>query len=146
MKKIIASLLLFSVLLSSCTVTNFISMKDELTSKFIGMQQHEIIKMLGAPNRETSDGLDGVIMVYEDSEAYSTTVMSYGYAFTRTRKNTEFLELYINKDKVCYDLNTNYTRPEVETDAASTVFAVIGGLLGAAALVGATIWCVGQAR
>ena len=69
MKKISASLLLFSVLLSSCTVTNFISMKDELTSKFIGMQQHEIIKMLGAPNRETSDGLDGVIMVYEDSEA-----------------------------------------------------------------------------
>ena len=72
--------------------------------------------------------------------------MSYGYAFTRTRKNTESLELYSNKDKVCYNLNTNYTRPGEETDAASTVFAVIGGLLGAAALVGATIWCVGPAR
>ena len=140
MKRFIASLVLCGVLLSSCTVTREVSMKDDLTKLFVGLKHHEIIKIMGAPSRETSDGLGGMILVYEDVVYESLTKHFGASSFINTTSSTSYIHHYLNKEGTCYKIETNYMKTK-EDESASTTLGIIGTVFGVIALA-ASVLCV----
>lgn len=68
MKKFLAIILITTTLLSSCgtqSKVQYISCYDEYCQRYIGKSHKQLISDLGAPNRETSDGDGGTIIIYE---------------------------------------------------------------------------------
>lgn len=68
MKRFLAILLIASTLLSSCgtqSKVQYISCYDDYCTRYIGKSHKQLISDLGAPNRETSDGDGGTIIIYE---------------------------------------------------------------------------------
>ena len=139
MKRFIAALILCGILLSSCSATYEVSIKNDLTKLFVGLKHHEIIKIMGAPTRETSDGLGGLILVYEDVEYESISSFLKNSSVTNTKPIIGYIHHYINKDGLCYNVETNYTKSK-EDDSASIAMAIITSILGTAALVGSIIY------
>ena len=142
MKRLLASVLLCCVLLSSCATTSQVSLQDDISRHFLGLKHNEIVMAMGAPTRETSDGATGKILIYEEviPRDYSAAnanyiVRTYSPTVTGTQSYVQF---YIDKDNTCYNVITNYTK-SVKTDNNQSVGviilecllgAVLGGLVG----------------
>ena len=89
-----------------------------------GATHAQIIEEYGAPDRETSDGKDGYILVYETF--YSTSyVDGMGFVDHSTRKS--YIQFFMDKRGVCYNVMTNKPSPE-QTESALTAFAVGSGV------------------
>lgn len=121
MKRFLAILLIASTLLSSCGTQSkvqkvqYISCYDDYCQRYIGKSHKQLISDLGAPNRETSDGDGGMIIIYEKITEHHnlSSTGDYGLHTSGTTKSTvSFLHLYINSDGVCYNIDTNHTRIE----------------------------------
>ena len=139
MKRAIALLTLFGVLLSSCSTTYYtVSLKDELSSIFVGKKHSEVITTIGAPTREVSDGLGGTILVYENIKANSLTYnFSQSISHTKTDIERGYIHCYINTDHTCYKIETNYTKALEKENTAGLVWSIIGTILGVSAIAGA---------
>lgn len=125
MKKFLAILLITATLLSSCATqskVHYISCYDEYCQRYIGKSHKQLISDLGAPNRETSDGDGGTIIIYEKITEHHnlSSTGDYGLYTSGTTKSTvSFLHLYINSDGVCYNVATNHMQVDwVETAKA----------------------------
>lgn len=129
MKKVIFLLIsVASFLLASCSVT-YESLEPYANKMWQGKTHAEIIQTYGAPTREVSDGMGGVILCYEQSRAVvnTTTDTPYGglYGFyyhmaantrTETTIETDFANFFIGKDKICYKVETNLKREVKDGD------------------------------
>lgn len=133
--KYVIKLCLFCCLLlclSSCTTTRYVSQEPEWKSLSVGMSHASIVSALGAPDRETTDGRGGKILIYED---YSQTTRgyqaNYGYfsvPTSTTTLNTSYLQFFIGSDNICYDVKTNYTEKQQEFSFGKTLL-LIGGVV-----------------
>ena len=113
---------------SSCSTTHYVPLQAEYNAAFVGKSHNYIVSFLGAPDRETSDGAGGSILIYEDS--YSTTSGSaimiptpysvYIPNVTNTTYLTLYTQLYIDRSGNCYCVKTNRTRTEKEFSAGKT--------------------------
>lgn len=151
MKRIVLllSVIVAAFMLSSCSTTRFVSAQDDYNSYWTGHSYAEIINAYGAPDRETSDGQDGVILIYE-KEITTTVTRSdmfyhyypFGPSFTTTTSNAkEYVHFYVNPSKVCYQVKTNSVKAAgKEVDTVRTVFAAVGGTLLAVGLLPFFIW------
>ena len=116
--------LLVAVLLSSCSTTNYVSLESRYKSHFIGMSHHSIVTELGAPTRETTDGLDGTILIYE-STSQKTEYSEKDYLFytvptATTTTHTDYIHLFIDSQGTCYDVKSNEIQEDKRIDILNT--------------------------
>ena len=114
------------VLFNSCgTTSHVLSMHDEYANLYVGRTYQDILLALGAPDRETSDGANGSVLIYEDEMTLTTTKATKenynihaGTYVPGSRSSsttiTSFLHLFINENKICYNLKTNHTKEVIE--------------------------------
>ena len=119
----IAIVMIVSCLFTSCTVyqTSRVSMLSDYTTAFVGKPHNHIVATLGAPDRQTSDGAGGTILIYEKTTMTSNSVATaYNVNYftktytpgtsTSTTESTSYIHLFIDKDGVCYSVKTNHEK------------------------------------
>ena len=140
MKKLLSKLAVItfmSCLFMSCTVTRTytVSKENDYQKAFVGASHNEIVSAFGAPDRQTSDGAGGTILIYEktttqttsDSRATAYNVNYYNRTYTpgvhsnsTTTQNTSYVHIFIDQDGVCYNVKTNHQKRVTEIDEAAT--------------------------
>ena len=140
MKKLLfklAVVMFMSCLFMSCTVTRTytVSKENDYQKAFVGASHNEIVSAFGAPDRQTSDGAGGTILIYErtttrttsDSQATAYNVNYYNRTYTpgvhsnsTTTQNTSYVHIFVDQDGVCYNVKTNHQKYVTEIDEAAT--------------------------
>lgn len=132
MKKLLSKLaviMFMSCLFMSCSATRTytykVSKEKDYQEAFIGASHNEIVSAFGAPDRETSDGAGGTILIYErtttsttsDSQAAAYNVNYFNKTYTpgvhsnsTTTQNTSYVHIFIDKDGVCYNVKSNHQK------------------------------------
>lgn len=123
--------------LSSCsTAVKYISMEQSYNDQWAGRSHADIVAEFGAPDRVESDGLNGLILVYETITTVSEVREKYSGVYNRTEKSEkEFTHFFIGEDSRCYTVKSN--KVEVDQDSvkrAKRVFWTSYGI-GAGALI-----------
>lgn len=119
--KSICLLLASSILLISCHTTQYVSLQDDYNAKLNGKTHAEIIELLGPPDRTTSDGKDGEILIYEvKSQQGSSAKGKYTNSInlTETKKQTN---VFVDANKVCYNVTTDDVKEEKVFDKKKTI-------------------------
>ena len=80
-------------------------------STYRGQAHSQIVMDFGAPNREVSDGGDGIILVYEDVST-SSYVHSTGYVDHDV--NVSYIQFFLDRQGICYNVRTNRLSPAQE--------------------------------
>ena len=125
--RILAVLMAASVL-TSCASARFFPMEEELNAQWAGASHHDIVREFGAPDRETTDGDGGVILIYEEiSRSYETEEDTHLGLFdtdytTTVRENKLFMHFFIGRDGVCYLVKSNHVRVGKALDVGDTIF------------------------
>lgn len=136
------------VLFASCSVPQYVSAQADYNAYWSGRSYADIIKAYGAPSRETSDGSDGAILIYERSMVETTTssdypMYGYGPYFgyrgwwggfgptirTTTATTNDYVHFYVNADNKCYQVRTNQVKEDGQRiDPSLTFMACLGGV------------------
>ena len=132
------AVLILSILigLSSCHTTKLVPMQDNIKADNLGKTTAQIIETNGAPDRETTDGKDGKILVYESKSSVGTAVYrGYGVSSITSAERKEFMQFFIDKDTgKCYDVKTNVNKKTKQFSKGRT-FGLCAGIAGAIAIV-----------
>ncbi len=129
--------IIISCLFSSCTMykTIRVSVEDEYKKLFIGRNHNFVVSRMGAPNRETSDGAGGKILIYEQTTTYSSgstiatanNVNYYNRTYTPgaetntvSSQKTDFIHVFVNKNNICYNVKSNIYEEYQEVDEEAT--------------------------
>ena len=100
MKKIFSKLSILMAILclfTSCSpVRNYaVSKEKEYKEALIGAKYNEIVSELGDPDKQTSDGASGAILIYEEKF---------------TAKKIGYMHVFVDEDGVCYNIKTNHQK------------------------------------
>jgi hypothetical protein len=97
---------------------------------YVGKSYSYIISSLGAPMRTTPDGNGGTILIYEYfSDESNGYVTNYGYIFSKTSRDVQYLHLYMNKNNICYATKSRFKYTEKDTGGAiACALGVVGAL------------------
>ncbi len=125
-------------LFTSCTVYKYttISKEEEYKDIYVGKSHNQIVTTLGAPDKQFSDGAEGIIIIYENS-VFNSNINTYkGSGSATTIESKGYIQFFINKSGICYDVKTNHTETieEIDEEASKskTWVGVVGGIyLGA---------------
>lgn len=135
--KVIAAFLTVCILMTSCyTTQNVLLSSDELRTLYVGKTRKEIIQMMGPPTRETTDGGDGSILIYEANAGSKTKATYNEYLNTTYYKTTQnpdnYSWYYLDSKGVCTYVKTNCLtkRARAYNATATTVLVIELGLLG----------------
>jgi hypothetical protein len=130
--------IIITCLFSSCTTvykTITVSAEDEYKKLFIGRNHNFVVSRMGAPNRETSDGAGGKILIYEQTTTYSSgstiatanNVNYYNRTYTPgaetntiSSQKTDFIHVFVNKNNICYNVKSNIYEKYTEVDEEAT--------------------------
>ena len=100
--------------MNSCyTTQNVLLSSQELEERYIGKTGKEIMQMMGPPTRETTDGGDGAILIYEanagSTTKLKTTKLNDNYYITRsnTTNQENYSWFYLNSKGICTYVKTN---------------------------------------
>ena len=134
-------------LFTSCTVYKYttISKEEEYKKEYVGKSHNEIVTTLGAPDKQFSDGAEGIIIIYENS-VFNSNINTYkGSGSATTIESKGYMQFFINKSGICYDVKTNHTETieEIDEEASKnkTLVGVFGGIyLGAIVLLGLVLY------
>jgi len=156
MKRLISRILFLlsamTLAVCACTTTHYVPAEEDIENIWKGKTYSEIVQMNGAPDRESSDGENGLILVYENvrtmADSYANN-FGGGYWYgpwghnstsisTEVRNEVDYIQFYIGADKVCYKVRSNLMKADgTEPDRNGTIAAAVGG--GVAALLVAGI-------
>lgn len=133
---IMAIACLFTSCMSYVPTTSYVSMEEDYAKAFVGSHHNVIVSSLGAPDRQTSDGAGGTILIYEKvtttsnsnsnsiATAYNVNYYSKTYTpgaqtntNTVTTQNTSYIHVFIGADGVCYGVKTNHEKEVVDEKA-----------------------------
>ena len=106
MKRCLFFLLLTLLSAVSCSTPRYVFSEPYLQDQWIGSSHAEIVREFGAPNREISDGADGLILVYE----YFTKTATVYQNTAMIEKDRRFKEFYLDAEGNCYDVRSNESR------------------------------------
>lgn len=134
-------------LFTSCTAYKYttISKEEEYKKEYVGKSHNEIVTTLGAPDKQFSDGAEGIIIIYEKS-VFESNINTYkGSGSATTIESKGYMQFFINKSGICYDVKTNHTETieEIDEEASKnkTLVGVVGGIyLGAIVLLGLVLY------
>lgn len=134
---VIACFFVVCFFMTSCMMTQDVAVSDqEITDIWKGRTKKEIIYNFGPPTRETSDGADGTILVYEynlgSNTATKTTYSEYNKT-VREQSNTNYVNEYawffMDSEDVCVGVRQNhFKKQERIKDSRSTVALVATSL------------------
>lgn len=148
--KVIAVFLAVCFLMTSCyTTQNVLLSSQELKERYIGKTEKEVIQMMGPPTRETTDGGDGSILIYESNAGsttkVNTTKLTDDYYITRsnTTNQENYSWFYFDSKGVCTYVKTNSLTKQVRAFNPGMTAGLIVGLGLPALIFGAwAIWGV----
>lgn len=107
--------------LASCSTTYTVSLQREYERDFVGKSHNYIVSAFGAPDRTTSDGNDGQILIYEDTAILSQEVATNVNYNTRTytpgtysTTSKTYAHFYVDHYGNCYKVKTNRTEERVD--------------------------------
>lgn len=132
----LAIVAMLSCMLTSCTTKSYtymtsvpVSKLSDYTTEYVGKPHNYIVSSLGAPDRQTSDGAGGTILIYEETTVTSTSssnsvAAAYNVNYfnktytpgtaTTTQSvqsaNTSYIHLFVNSEGVCYNVKTNHQK------------------------------------
>ena len=106
----------------SCNTIQYVSLQDDYNAQYNGKTHSEIIELLGPPDRTTSDGKGGEILIYEVRSQQGDYSDSGSVNLTESKKQTCY---FVDENKVCYNVTTDDVKEEVVYSKSLT----IGGLL-----------------
>ena len=109
MFKSICLILSCSILLMSCYATQYVSMQDDYKAQYNGKTHAEIIELLGPPDRTTSDGKGGEVLIYE-AKSQQGGYSEGSVSLTESKKQTCF---FVDENKVCYNVTTDDVKQEI---------------------------------
>lgn len=110
--------------MTSCYSTQTVLLSgQELTERYVGKTGKEIIRMMGPPTRETTDGGDGTILIYEANAGNTTkvTYTKYNTYYKTTQNPDEYSWFYLDSKGMCTYVKTNCLTKQVRArDGAAT--------------------------
>lgn len=115
---------------TSCTTYKYttISKEKEYQEVYVGKTHNQIVTTLGAPDKQFSDGAEGVIIIYENS-VFNSNINTYkGSGSATTIESKGYIQFFINKSGICYDVKTNITETIEEIDEEATKSNTIDGV------------------
>ena len=121
MKRSFFILMLTLLSAASCSIPRFVPIESSLQEQWPGRTHAEIIREFGAPNREISDGADGMVLVYERTTTTSSTHEFMERYTTTTEENRVFKEFYIDARGICYNVRSNESVREDKVSVLGTV-------------------------
>ncbi len=105
--------MLCSCITSCYTIQPVLLSNQELKERYVGKTEKEIKQMMGPPTRETTDGGDGFILIYESyagsTTKVNTTKVTDNYYITRsnTTNQENYSWFYFDSKRVCTYVKTN---------------------------------------
>ncbi|MBO7277893.1 MAG: hypothetical protein J6U84_08040 [Bacteroidales bacterium] len=131
-------------LFTSCTVYKYttISKEEEYKKEYVGKSHNEIVTTLGAPDKQFSDGAEGIIIIYENS-VFNSNINTYkGSGSATTIESKGYMQFFINKSGICYDVKTNHTETieEIDEEATKGNHALGAGFVVVSFIV--LLWCI----
>ena len=93
----------------SCYATQYVSMQDDYKAQYNGKTHAEIIELLGPPDRTTSDGKGGEVLIYE-AKSQQGGYSEGSVSLTESKKQTCF---FVDENKVCYNVTTDDVKQEI---------------------------------
>lgn len=133
-------------LFTSCTAYKYttISKEEEYKKEYVGKSHNKIVTTLGAPDKQFSDGAEGVIIIYENS-VFTSDIGTYkGSGRATTIESKGYIQFFINKSGICYDVKTNHTETieEIDEEASKnkTVAGVVGGIYFGIVILGLVLF------
>ena len=105
-------------------------------STYRGQTHSQIVMDFGAPNREVSDGGDGIILVYED---VSTSSYVYSTGYVDHDVNVSYIQFFLDGQGVCYNVKTNRLSPAQEQSIRRGFLAGYGVFSGVTLIGGLAI-------
>ena len=131
MKRILKAILLTAVLvLTSCTTTRYTSIESDIRQNAVGKTHGFIVGQLGAPDRETSNGNGGRILIYEtltqNTIATQTGNIFYSVPSATTTTHTDYAQFYIDSYGYCYDVKSNMVKKDTTFAPGKTILLVLG--------------------
>ena len=127
-------IIMIACLFTSCLSTtkiSYVPLEADYREAFIGKHHNFIVSSFGAPDRQTSDGAGGTILIYEKTTttsnsnsmatAYNVNYFSKTYTpgtqtSTVTTQNTSYIHLFMDKDGVCYKVKSNHEKLVTDFD------------------------------
>ena len=131
-------------LFTSCTVYKYttISKEEEYKKEYVGKSHNEIVTTLGAPDKQFSDGAEGIIIIYENS-VFNSNINTYkGSGSATTIESKGYMQFFINKSGICYDVKTNHTETIEEIDEEASKNYTSNSLFGSICAVIFGLFCV----
>lgn len=135
----------------SCTTTYSVSKQNDYTRSYVGATHQQIVSHLGAPDRQSSDGNGGTILIYEKTYVTSSsrsvatmenmTLNSYtpgNRTVTSSTSNTSYVHFFIDRNGNCYQVKTNHRQNLTKFSPAKTITLgvfLIGGAITALSLL-----------
>ena len=130
-------------LFTSCTVYKYttISKEEEYKKEYVGKSHNEIVTTLGAPDKQFSDGAEGIIIIYENS-VFNSNINTYkGSGSATTIESKGYMQFFINKSGICYDVKTNHTETIEEIDEEAGKNRTVAGIVfGVFAILGLVLF------
>lgn len=122
MKKRLFCLILAVLGLTSCSSYRYTaSLQPEYERMYVGKSHNYIVSAMGAPDRTTSDGNGGQILIYERtvmlSQQVATNVDVWSGTYTPgtySSTNTSYVHFFVNQSGNCYRVNTNLTEERID--------------------------------
>ena len=131
-------------LFTSCTVYKYttISKEEEYKKEYVGKSHNQIVTTLGAPDKQFSDGAEGIIIIYEKS-VFESNINTYkGSGSATTIESKGYIQFFINKSGICYDVKTNHTETIEEIDEEASKNYTSNSLFGSICAVIFGLFCV----
>ena len=130
--------------MTSCYTTQLVPVSNqEINEIWRGQTKKNIIYKFGPPTRETSDGDDGSILVYEYNIGSNTTTKTSYNQYDNTKREqsstnyvNEYVWFYLNSEDVCVGVkNNHFKKQERVYDPRKTTGAISLSSLGVGLIV-----------
>ena len=133
-------------MVSSCSVFNagydYQSGSDYYTQAYNGASRADIVSEYGAPDRESPDGLGGMILVYEKTY-YSSRYDGWGYITNDVHRR--YKQFFLDDHDICYRVMTNELAPQTRSSLLSGVLTGFG-VASAVSLAGIITMAIASSR
>lgn len=100
------AVLFITITIYSCEVTKPVNVSEDMNA-WIGKKESDLILEFGPPNRITSDGSKGKILIYEKTTVAQITIPSGNYELTKAVPRSRYRQFYINDKGEVYYWRTN---------------------------------------
>lgn len=123
--------------LTSCYTNQLVPVSNqEVEAIWKGQPKKNIIYKFGPPTRETSDGDNGTILVYEYNVGSNTTTKTTYNQYDNTKReqsNTNYVNehvwFYLNSEGVCVGVRNNHFKKQERVYDSRATIALVCGLV-----------------